>query len=92
MKRGRVLDLIRRLGAEERVSLTVHAQKEADDEGCTQADVFFALEHAEEVILEDQRRNKWKVYGPTVSGTDLAIITLIIENRELRVVTVHLPP
>ena len=92
MSSRRILDLVRRLGAEERVSLTEHAQEEAAKEGCTRADVFFALEHAEEAVVEDAKRHKWKVYGPALNRTELAVVTLIIENQELRVITVHLPP
>lgn len=72
--------------------LTAHALEEARDEGVTRADVVFALQNASEALLEDADLQKWKVYGPVVSGEELAVVTLILASDQLRVVTVHPPP
>lgn len=92
MVRRDALRLIRRLAAAREVLLTAHAEEETASEGCTVADVLFVLENAEEAIVEDVKRDKWKVYGHALSGTALAVVTLLIDRSRLRVITVHLPP
>ncbi|OGQ17536.1 MAG: hypothetical protein A2138_08355 [Deltaproteobacteria bacterium RBG_16_71_12] len=86
MKRGSVLHLIRRLGAEEKVFLTDHAREEAAREGCTTADVFYALEHATEAVVEDVKRAKWKVYclrSPMVAANRCHNDDAILEPGEV---------
>ncbi len=62
------------------------------NEGCRDEDVLHVLMTADHAFLEDPVRNLWKVYGATLDETELAVVTLILNARSLRIVTVHLPP
>lgn len=75
------------------VEFTVHAAAESMADDCLTAhDVFHLLEHATDVVRQSDTREKWKVYGPVMSGDLFAAVVVILEQRRVRVVTVHLPP
>jgi hypothetical protein len=85
------LRLIRHIASNDAVDFTEHGLEEMANDGFYRDDVVNALANSEGIISENQ--NRWKVYGPSVSGEGMAVITIIInENTRLRVITVHLPP
>ena len=92
MTKVKALDVIRALAAAQAVEITEHALKEAKDEGFMAADVVNALENAQSCEREPGKLPKWKVYGPSFDDENMAVITLIVGEKSLRVITVHLPP
>jgi hypothetical protein len=85
------LRLIQRTASVGAVDFTEHAREEMENDEFYDEDVINALVNADEALSESG--NKWKVYGPSVSGDAMAVITLIVDdNKRLRVITVHLPP
>ncbi len=95
MKPSEALRLIHDAGArgEAAVDFTVHAAEESMlDDGLTAHDVFHALAGATEVVRQPGEREKWKAYGPILSGDTFAVVVLVIEERRVRVITVHPPP
>ncbi len=92
MTKPRAIDVIRALAAAEAVVFTEHADAEARNEGFTTDDVVHALAHATSCAPEAGDLEKWKVYGPSFSDEEMAVVTLIVEEKQLRVITVHLPP
>lgn len=95
MKPSDARRLIHAAGArgEADVEFTVHAAEESmPDDGLTAHDVFHVLEYATDVVRQPSEREKWKVYGPILSGDAFAVVVLIIEDNRVRVLTVHPPP
>jgi len=85
------LRLIQHTASAGAVDFTDHAREEMANDGFYDDDVIHALVNADDAIRESA--NKWKVYGPSVSGEAMAVITVMIDDKKrLRVVTVHLPP
>jgi uncharacterized DUF497 family protein len=92
VKASTALRLIRELAVLGRVEITAHALEEALQEGAFRHDILHVLQHPQEVVLEDESRSRWKVYGYTLDDTDLAVVTLILQKNTLRIITVHPPP
>jgi len=75
------------------VEFTTHAFFEAMvDDGVSAHDVFHVLAHIEDLVPQDDCGRKGKAYGPLVAGDRYAVVTLILVDKRVRVVTTHDPP
>jgi hypothetical protein len=75
------------------VEFTTHGFFEAMvDDGVSAHDVFHALAHVEDLVPQNDGGRKWKAYGPLVSGDRYAVVTLILVDKRVRVITTHDPP
>jgi hypothetical protein len=95
MDRRTAMRVIARAGARgfAAVEFTTHAFLEAMvDDGVSAQDVFHVLAHIEDLVAEDDFGRKWKAYGPLVSGDRYAVVTLLLVDKRVRVITTHDPP
>jgi hypothetical protein len=85
------LNTIRSWGASRNVVFGDHALDEARADKFFAGDVLHVLEHAAQVLAEDDEGLKWKAYGPTADGTEYAVVVNVHADH-LWVVTCHFPP